>query len=325
MTGRSLSTLLLTLCALAALEQCTAQRTSHVEMQHRQAVSRYCRQNKELNQAKVGVALLERRSQFFQDIESGIRDEAGKFGLRLIVLNADNDHLLQRKQVIELLRDGANALIISPSQGIAPAVISANQALVPVVTVDSKLRSHRPDVLTEVSSDNKQGGVLAARLVCKALRGRGEVALIDVDGVSSVRDRMIGFRDELARSCPDAEIVADDRRGYDRASWANVTSQLINQDNHIKALFAFNDNAAISAARAIDALGLTDSVSVVGYDATPEGREAVMAGEMYGDIVQDPVTIGRLAVDSIQECLNGRAPDFEMRIPVSTFTANDGK
>ena len=67
---------------------------------------------------------------------------------------------------------------------------------------------------------------------------------------------------------------------------------ILQSHKDLKGVFGINDDSALGAAKAVEAAGLNGKVVVIGYDATPEARDAIKNGTMYGDAIQHPDQIG---------------------------------
>src|SRR6185437_12871823 len=153
--------------------------------------------------------------------------------------------------------------------------------------------------------------------VAARLKGGGNVAILDQPTVASVRDRVTGFVDALAKY-PNIRIVA--RPAVERGL-RDVAKQkmdnLLTTDQHIDAVFGTNDDCALAA---IQAAG-TKNIFVVGYDATPEARTEIASGTaLVADAVQDPVTIGRRTIETVVKVLKGQSVPAIIPVPVSIVT-----
>lgn len=84
----------------------------------------------------LGVALMNRRQEFYHVLEAAIQREAARQRVALSIQDADQDSQAQLAQVEALLATPVDALIVTPvdSQGVVPAVQAANAAGVPVIT-----------------------------------------------------------------------------------------------------------------------------------------------------------------------------------------------
>ncbi|MBV8198314.1 MAG: substrate-binding domain-containing protein, partial [Candidatus Eremiobacteraeota bacterium] len=258
----------------------------------------------------IGVSIQNREAQFYQDMESGMRSEAAKHGFSLIVVDAGRDNAKQQSQVEDFISKKVDAIVLTPydSAAIGSAIAEANSAGIPVFTADIASTSTQGHVVAHVASDNVQGGFQAGTLMCAAVGNTGAVAIIDEPEVTSVQDRVRGFKNALATKCPKVTIVADIDSGGTRDKASSDAGDILQAHRDLKGIFGINDDSALGALAAVRAANLTGKVAIVGYDATPEARTAIGQGEMYGDAIQYPAKIGATTVDTIADYFAGKKP-----------------
>jgi ribose transport system substrate-binding protein len=276
----------------------------------------------------IGVSIQNREAQFYQDMESGMKAEAAKYGYSLIVVDASRDNTKQQSQVEDFISQKVAAIVLTPydSQAIGSAIAEANKAGIPVFTADIASTSKDGTVVSHIASDNVQGGGQAAKLMCAGIPGKsGSVAIIDEPEVTSVQDRVKGFKAGLAAGCPGVKVVADIDGGGERAKANNSMEDILQSHKDLKGVFGINDDSALGAAKAIEAAGLKGKVIVIGYDATPEARTAIKDGSMYGDAIQHPDQIGSKTIDAINSYFAGTKPPAKISVAVGTYTAADAK
>ncbi len=274
----------------------------------------------------IGVSIQNREAQFYQDMEAGMKAQAARYGYTVTVVDASRDNSKQQSQVEDFISQKVAAIVLTPydSQAIGSAIVEANQANVPVFTADIANASSHGTVVSHVASDNVQGGGQAGKLICAAVK-RGTVAIIDEPEVTSVQDRVKGFKAALASSCPGVTVVADVDGGGERAKASASMDDILQSHKDLKGVFGINDDSALGASKAVAAAGLTGKVAVVGYDASPEARAAIKAGTMYGDAIQHPDQIGMKTVQAIHGYFAHAAPAPRIAVPVGQFTKADAK
>lgn len=275
-------------------------------------------------QKTIGVSIQNREAQFYQDMESGMRSEAAKHGYGLIVVDASRDNAKQQSQVEDFISKRVDAIVLTPydSQAIGSAIAEANAAHppIPVFTADIASTSSQGHVVSHVASDNVQGGFEAGTLICQALGNSGSIAVVDEPEVTSVQDRVKGFKTALAAKCPSITIVADVDSGGTRDKASSDMGDILQAHRDLKGIFGINDDSALGALAAVRAAGLAGKIAIVGYDATPEARAAIAKGEMYGDAIQYPAKIGSTTIDVIANYFAGKKTPPIVKIPVGTFT-----
>ncbi|MBV8639663.1 MAG: substrate-binding domain-containing protein [Candidatus Eremiobacteraeota bacterium] len=275
----------------------------------------------------IGVSIQDREAQFYQQMENGMQSEANKYGYKLIVVDANRDNAKQQSQVEDFISNKVDAIVLTPydSTAIGSAIAEANKANIPVFTADIASTSKQGHVIAHIASDNVLGGQQAGKLMCQAVGKTGYVAIIDEPEVTSVQDRVKGFRDALKANCPGVTVVADVDAGGARDKANQDMSDILQSNKNLSGVFGINDDSALGALTAVRAAGLNGKVKVIGYDATPEARTAIASGDMYGDAIQYPDKIGALTIDTIHDFFTGKAPQAVVHVNVGTYTQTDAK
>lgn len=270
----------------------------------------------------IGVSIQDLQAQFYEDLEAGMKAEAVKYGYTVTFVDANRDAARQQSQVEDFISKKVDAIVLTPadSKAVGPAIVEANQANIPVFTADIASTAAHGTVIAHVASDNVQGGQVAAGLMCKALGGKGTVVIIDQPEVTSVQDRVRGFKSGIAAKCPSVQIVSDQDAGGDEGKAESVTDNLLQRLPDLSGIFGINDNSALGAVAAVKAAGKIGKIKIVGYDASPIGRKAIDAGQMVGDPQQHPDMIGQLTIDAIHDYFDGKTPKKVIPVAVGSYT-----
>lgn len=97
---------------------------------------------------KIGASLLTQQHPFYIDLANAMKEEAKKDNVNLSVSIANQDLNKQLSDVEDFITKKVDAIIISPvdSKGVQAAIIKADKAGIPVITVDvaaEGVRSYR--------------------------------------------------------------------------------------------------------------------------------------------------------------------------------------
>lgn len=261
---------------------------------------------------KVGLVLSTLNNPFFVTLKEGAEAKAKELGMELIVLDSQNDPSKDMANVEDLITQGVSLILLNPtdSDAVANAVKAANDAKIPVITLDRA--ANGGEVVSHVASDNIAGGKMAADFINEKLGGKGNVIeLQGIAGTSAARDRGQGFNEQLA-TYPDLKVVAAQPADFDRTKGLSVMENLLQAQPDVQAVFAHNDEMALGAYQAIEASGKT--VLVVGFDAIDDAVASVKDGKMAATVAQQPDMIGALGVETASKVLNGET--VEKSIPV---------
>src|SRR5678815_1381147 len=283
-------------------------------------------------QPTVALILKTRNNPFFIDMQKGAEEASGKLGVNLIVQAAEREVDVDKQmQIIEnLIQTKVSALCITPSgsKEVVPAIVKANQAGIPVIIVDTRvdpmaLQAANGKIAAFVGSDNLAGGRVAGDFIAQKLGGTGKVAVLEgIPGHETGDMRLKGFREVIA-SHPGMQIVSSQTANWERDQGFNVFQNMLQAHPEIQALFACSDLMALGAVEAIAAAGKTGRITVVGFDAFSEARDAVNKGTMAATIAQSPSEMGRIAVENAVKVLKGESIKSDISLGVSLVTAQN--
>ncbi|MBV7331620.1 D-ribose ABC transporter substrate-binding protein [Chloroflexi bacterium TSY] len=262
----------------------------------------------------VGLALSTLNNPFFVDLRDGAQTAADAAGIRLVVVDAQDDAAAQADSIEDLIQSGVSALLINPTDAdaIVPSIEAANDAGIPVFTVDRGAAGG--EVVSHIASDNVAGGSMAAEFLCEAMGSTGAaVELEGIAGTSAARDRGEGFNAYMSADCADVEIVARQTANFNRAEGLTVFEDILQANPEVDGVFAHNDEMILGAIQAGEAAG-REGIIYVGFDAVDDAVAAVEAGTLAATVAQQPAEMGRLGVETAVAFLDGEeVADF---IPV---------
>ncbi|KAB2588751.1 ABC transporter permease/substrate-binding protein [Streptomyces arboris] len=268
---------------------------------------------------KVGMSLSTLNNPFFVQMKDGAQAEAKKAGIDLTVTDAQNDASQQANQLQNFTSSGVSSIIVNPvdSDAVGPGVRGANKADIPVIAADRGV--NKADAATLVASDNVAGGKLAADALADKLGGKGSIVILQgTAGTSASRERGAGFAEGL-KAYPDIKVVAKQPADFDRTKGLDVMTNLVQSHPGITGVFAENDEMALGAVKALGSKA-GKTVSVVGFDGTPDGLKAVEAGTLYASVAQQPSELGRIAVQNAVKAAKGDKVEKTVKVPVKVVT-----
>jgi ribose transport system substrate-binding protein len=253
----------------------------------------------------IGVSLLTRGHIFYRDLEEGLKLEARKNNYELIITSADWDLGKQISQIEDFISRKVDAIIVSPvdSRGIGSGIDAANGNEIPVFTAD--IAAEQGNVISHIASDNKQGGKLAGEFLARFLKGEGEIAIINQPAITSVLDRVQGFKEAIS-SFPEIKIVADVNGLGVRDRSLEAATDILQAHPGLKGIFGINDDSALGALDAVQQYKKS-SIVIIGYDATPPAVDAILKNTpLKADVVQYPKLIGETTIIQIKNYFDGK-------------------
>ncbi|MDO8213109.1 substrate-binding domain-containing protein [Conexibacter sp. CPCC 206217] len=237
---------------------------------------------------------------FYQKVREGAQEEADRLGVTLDY-QASNEFTAQDMipVVDSLLTKRPDALAIAPAdpRAMTSTIRRFADADIPIVTFDSSVTDPPFDIVTQISSNNKLGGRLAADLLAREIDGRGQVATISTDTSNIVQyDRARGFNEEMAARYPDVEIVARELVGADFPRAQTTAQTLMTKYSDLAGYFTTCSFCTEYAAQGLQGLHKQDSVAQIGYEAGPKEIDLLRSGVLRAVVAQNPAEQGRLAV-----------------------------
>jgi len=267
--------------------------------------------------AKVAFFVKTLNNPFFVTMQEGAEATADKLGLEVFVDGppAETEVEKQVAMIENSIVAGYDVIVLAPcaKEPLVPVIAKAVEAGIPVINVDDfidadLLAASGAEVAAFIGSDNFEGGRLAGAHMAELLGGQGEVEVAIVEGMAGVPNaelRRDGFLKGIEGS--DLKVVAQQPADWDVQKGYDVTANILTGNPNIKGIFCANDQMALGAIKAIEQAQLTGEITLIGYDATDEGRAAVAAGTMVGTIAQYPDDMGVKAMELAKKIIDGEA------------------
>jgi ribose transport system substrate-binding protein len=257
---------------------------------------------------------------FYITMHAGAAKEAKKLGVNLIWQGGTTFSPTSQLPVVNsLLAKKPSALLIAPTDvnALKAPIQKFTQANIPVIAVDTTIND--TSLLTsQITSNNFQGGEVAAETIAKLAHDKGEVAVDNVNpGVSTTDARQAGFLAGI-KKFPHMKVIATE---YNQDSATTAESQvrnLILAHPGLVGVFGTNLYGAQGAGQAVDAAGKKGKVFVAGYDAEPAETKLLKSGVVNVLVIQQPAVEGMDAVKYAYDKLTGKTS----AIPKKTLVPN---
>lgn len=269
----------------------------------------------------VGLIVSTLNNPFFVTLRDGAQAKADELGMSLIVVDAQDDSARMISGIEDMINRGVDAILVNPtdSDAVVPAIQTANDAGIPVFTVDRG--ANGGEVVSHIASDNVAGGRMAAEFLCNALNGEGQVVeLQGIAGSSAARDRGQGFNEYMSSECSGVEIVAQQTANFNRDEGLTVFENILQAQPEINGVFAHNDEMILGAIQAAEAAGRAEEIVFVGFDAIDDAVAAVEEGSLAATVAQQPALMGELAVETAVDSLAGQPTESSIPVDLSLVT-----
>jgi len=218
----------------------------------------------------------------------------------------EDDREAQISVVENIITRGADGIVLAPLDDVAlrRPVDEAMRNGIPVVIFDSGLKGD--NYISYVATDNFKAGQLAGQHMAKLLEGKGNIAVLRyAEGSDSTTKREDGFLDAI-QAFEGIEIVTSNRyAGVTTESALQAAENLLSRfggaegNLRIDGIFCATEPTALGILRALQNSGYAGKVKFIGFDSSKKMIAALLAGELSGFVVQNPISIGYLGVKTL--------------------------
>ena len=271
-------------------------------------------------QHTVALVAKSTQTEFWLSVFAGAEAAATEYNLKLTITGpeTEEDYEAQNRMVADAVAAGAEALVFSAIdyENNASAIDDAARAGVKIVAIDSSVASEM--VSTYIGTDNYAAGRMAAQAALERVEGKLTVGIVNYD-ISSAngQEREHGAVDLLQESGR-AEVAAVINTLAEAGQAKEDTEAMLAEHPEINVLLAFNEPTSVGAAEAVSALGLSESVFLVGFDSNVVTVDGLQEGSVDALVVQNPYAMGYLGVESAYKLLAGQGDSLEKTVDTST-------
>jgi len=252
---------------------------------------------------------------FWQSIHAGAQQAATELGVDIIWRGPlrEDDRDAQVSEVEGFVSSGISGICLAPldETALVPPVQEAVRQKIPVVIFDSGLKSS--DYVSFVATDNNKGGLLGGRRLAESIGKKGKVILLRyAEGHDSTGRREQGFLDAM-KEYPAIEVVSSNQYGgadvegaYKKAEALLSTYKKPDGSLGVDGIFTPNESVSFAMLRVLQDNGWAGKVKFVGFDASPNLVKGLREGGLDAIVVQDPVHMGYIAVQTMVKHLKGQ-------------------
>jgi D-xylose transport system substrate-binding protein len=288
---------------------------------------------------KVGLSFSDFATERWKNEEVLMRKLLEDKGYEVISAEANHDVKLQNDQIDNMVSQGVKGLIVIAEDGdaVVTSVDKAADAGVKVIAYDRLIKTSK--IAAYLSFDNVEVGRQQALGVMKAIdaenwdvNANGPARVVQLAGSPTDNNATLFTKGqtEILQPYVDSgkiEIVA--QQGIDNWDAANALKVMENiltaQSNDIDAVVASNDGTALGALQAMKAQGLAGNVPISGQDATADGSNSIVKGELTVSILKDIRNLSPLAIDVMDKLIKGEAVEGMKNFTLAELTVDDSK
>ena len=278
-----------------------------------------------LAEGKAIAGIVFQQDQYFRGIQIGMEKAAAATGDELLAGNSDSKLEKEAQLIDTYIARGVNSIVVAPLSADAsvPALKKARDAGITVVTYGT---SANGDVAqATVTSSDRDIGIGTGQAATEFLKtlGNGEKVKIGTLAFKALLPEQSNARVEgfLSIVADQVDIVAQQDAWLAEKALA-VASDMLTANPDIRVIYAANEGGTIGAVQAVKKAGLEGKVFVFGTDGSEQLANMLLNGDnvLQATTAQQPLEVGRLAIEAAQSLLDGKQIETKVNVPVLPLT-----
>ena len=263
---------------------------------------------------------------FFVSLNEGIKKAVVDHGDSLVFLDGNHNTMKQEDDVLAILNQDIAGIFILPAthDGCIDRVLAAaKKKKVPVIIVDTDFNVADSMFVCKVMTDNLEAGKMSCDVLAK-VNPKAKIGMLTFSLSKGCVDRVKGFTDEMAKY-PGMKIIGSQDGHANKDGVSGVIKEFLDKTPDMDAIFAINDVSAIAANEGIAKAGRSGKILVLGVAGSKEGAQAIKDGKMLSSCAQEPLSMGKAAVEKVYDFIAGKPVEKEVRVPVKLVTKENAE
>lgn len=281
--------------------------------------------NAALAEGKAIAGIVFQQDQYFRGIQIGMEKAAKAAGDELLSGNSDSKLEKEAQLIDTYIARGVNSIVVAPLSADAsvPALKKARDAGITVVTYGTSANGDVAQVT--VTSSDRDIGIATGNAAADFLKtldndGKVKVGMLAFKALLPEQSnaRVEGFLSVVADQI---DIVSQQDAWLAEKALA-VASDMLTANPDIRVIYAANEGGTIGAVQAVKKAGLEGKVFVFGTDGSEQLANMLLNGDnvLQATTAQQPLEVGRLAIEAAQGLLDGKQVETSVNVPVLPLT-----
>ena len=262
---------------------------------------------------KLRIAVIPKGTthEFWKAVHAGAVKGSRELGVEIVWKGPlrEDDLKAQVDLVQSFTAQRVSGIVLAPlnDKALAAPVRAATNAKIPVVIFDSALKSDDP--VSFVATDNRAAGRLGGERMAQLVGAQGGIVVLRYqEGSASTAQREEGFLEALrARN---VRVLTDNQYGGATTETAFAGSESVLSAHgaakgQVGGVFCPNESTTFGMLLALRKSALAGKTRFIGFDASDKLLEGLRAGHIDGLVIQNPFSMGYLAVKTMVRHLRG--------------------
>ncbi len=278
---------------------------------------------------KIGVTLPMLSVVHWANQKYGYELAGQELGCEVTVVDAGGYEFVEKQinQIQDFIASGMDAIIVAAcdQDAVVNVINEAVDAGIVVINVNNMSTSDK--VYSKIRSDDNDMGVQQARLLAEGIekvlgKTEAKVVMVNAAAGSALTKRGDGFRAEIEANYPGIEILDEQFVSADPAKASAVFEDFLQTYPEIDGVFCWSDTVAVPIAHLANASGREIVITAMDV-VNPDTRTAIRNGLIYGTVAQEPITLGKLGVETAVKILNGEPYEKEIWSKITVVTTEN--
>lgn len=243
-----------------------------------------------------------------------VKSAATEAGINLKFSDAQQKQENQIKAIRSYIAQKVDVIAFSPvvESGWEPVLLEAKNAKIPVILTDRNIDVKDKSLyVTMIGSDFLEEGRRAGKWLEERYKNEpGPINIAELQGTvgsAPANDRRAGLL-EVIKNDPKFKVIASQSGDFTLAGGKQVMEAFVKTyGKKINVVYAHNDDMALGAIQAMEEAGWKPGkdVSVVSFDATKGGFQAMVAGKINVDVECSPL-LGPQLMTAVKDVVAGK-------------------
>ena len=268
---------------------------------------------------KFGATYMTMNNPYFIALNESIREGIEANGDVLITRDPAQNQDRQNAQIKEMIDEGVTAIFLNPVDWteVSEALELCKEAGVAVFNVDTNV--YKKDMVESIIwSDNYQAGVQCAEDMMKK-KEKADILIMKHYNVQSTNERVQGFLDTI-EGHDEYKIVDEITTTSEFEVAMEEMDRILDKDLKFDVVLGGNDPTALGALAGLQSNHVTEKILIYGIDGSPDAKEMIKKGSLEGTSSQQPVKMGKKAVETAYKYLRGEPVEKDIMIDVIMIT-----
>ncbi len=274
---------------------------------------------KEKEQLVFGATYMTMDSPYYEALNFSMEEVIEANGDVLLVRDPIRNQEKQNEQILDFIDKGVDAIFVTPVDWVEISTVLriCKEKEVPVFVVDSPVYEDEL-VVSTIVSDNYNSGVLIAKDMMQK-KDSANIAIVSERNINALESRVQGFLDTIEGK-ENYEVVSNRTQAWDLQSSMDVMQSVIESGQSFDVVIGANDTIVLGGLAALQKNKIEDEILLYGVDGSPDCKAMINEGYLEGSVAQFPYVLGRAAVNTAYEYLDGEIVKKEYVIETELIT-----